>query len=134
MYSPPSGIPEGFMPGSPTRQGLAASQGQGLGGALGNTNLMNKLATVQAAGGNNGSVNWQGVQERMSLGDTVGAFAHVVDFGELPDLAKMMEVVGPRPYLLSASVRNRVYDGIATMLIQVRSDTSYLILTRCNSL
>ena len=112
------GVPKGFqLASSPTRGGT------GGGGSMGNTNLLNKLASGTAGGGGgggggSGAVNWQGVQERLSIGDTVGAFAHVVDRGELADLARMMEVVGPRPYLLSASVRNRVYDGIATMLIQ----------------
>ena len=105
------GVPKGFRlasagAGSPTRGSNNAS-------TSGNPGLLSKLA-----GHSHSAVNWQGVQERLSIGDTVGAFAHVVDRGELADLARMMEVVGPRPYLLSASVRNRVYDGIATMLMQ----------------
>jgi hypothetical protein len=105
------GVPKGFRlasAGSPTRAGSSNNAS-----TSGNPGLLSKLT-----GYSNSAVNWQGVQERLSIGDTVGAFAHVVDRGELADLARMMEVVGPRPYLLSASVRNRVYDGIATMLVQ----------------
>ena len=79
------GVPKGFRlasAGSPTRAGSSNNAS-----TSGNPGLLSKLT-----GYSNSAVNWQGVQERLSIGDTVGAFAHVVDRGELADLARMMEV------------------------------------------
>jgi hypothetical protein len=48
--------------------------------------------------------------------DYIAAFCEVLDRGNLEDLAALLKLVGPHPEYLSVSVRNRTYDGIATLL------------------
>ena len=62
--------------------------------------------------------DWGLVDAMIGRNDYVSAFVEVLDRGNLDDLAKILELIGPHPEYLSVSIRNRTYDGIATLLSQ----------------
>ena len=44
-------------------------------------------------------VDWRNVIDSLSEGDAISAFTQVIDRGELTDLSKLMQAVGPKPYV-----------------------------------
>jgi hypothetical protein len=44
-------------------------------------------------------IEWSTVQRLLDQGDAVGAFAIVVERGELEDLARAMQLLGPKPHV-----------------------------------
>jgi len=63
-------------------------------------------------------LDWDAIGGALAQGEYGLAFEEVLSKGNLDDLARAMENTGPRPELLSVSLRNRTYDGIATMLVR----------------
>jgi hypothetical protein len=60
--------------------------------------------------------DWDDLASRMSAGDISTCFDHIIRSGTLDDLSRLMEMLGPRPELLSVSIRNRLFEGISLML------------------
>lgn len=60
--------------------------------------------------------DWNDIASRMSTGDILTCFDHVIRSGTLDDLSRLMEMLGPRPELLSVSIRNRLFEGVSLML------------------
>lgn len=58
---------------------------------------------ASSGSGSGGSIEWSTVQRLFDQGDAVGAFSIVVERGELEDLARAMQLLGPKPHV-SASV------------------------------
>ena len=60
--------------------------------------------------------NWEELTTRMSDGDISTCFDQIIRSGTLEDLSRVMEILGPRPELLSVSIRNRLFEGVSLML------------------
>ena len=60
--------------------------------------------------------DWNDIASRMSTGDISTCFDDVIRSGTLDDLSRLMEMLGPRPELLSVSIRNRLFEGVSLML------------------
>ena len=69
--------------------------------------------------GSGGSIEWSTVQRLFDQGDAVGAFSIVVERGELEDLARAMQLLGPKPHV-SASVTLSLH--VLLILLLSKSD------------
>jgi hypothetical protein len=61
-------------------------------------------------------IQWLQVERVLKRGEVNKAFEEVIRKGSLDDLARVMQMSGPRPEELANSVRNACYDGVATLL------------------
>ena len=61
-------------------------------------------------------LNWDAVHQYLDAKDTVAAFSLVLERGELEDLARVMELVGPRPH-----VRTDILDFVSLPQLHFRS-------------
>jgi hypothetical protein len=75
--------------------------------------------------------DWGMVEGAANRGDLVTAFSEVLDRGSLDDVAKLMEMVGPHPELLSVGTRNRVLDSVSMLLAQGGSSGGGAVVERC---
>lgn len=64
-----------------------------------------------------------------SSGDVTSCFSEVLDRGDLEDLIRLMEMVGPKPEILSMNLRNRTFDSIAIMLANGKNLERCLVWT-----
>ena len=62
------------------------------------------------------ALNWTTVELALSEHDYGIAFEEVLNKGTLDDLARAMETMGPKPEYIAVNVRNRIFDGISTLL------------------
>ena len=66
-----------------------------------------------------GGIDWEQVESYLAHDEGIyRAFDEVLNRGSLDDLARVMELLGPRPEKLSTSQKNRVYEGVSIMLIK----------------
>lgn len=49
-------------------------------------------------------IEWSGVQRLFDQGDAMGAFSIVVERGELEDLARAMQLLGPKPHVSASTI------------------------------
>lgn len=81
--------------------------------------------------GGGGGVDWRQVEGWMAEGDYKSCFIAVLDRGDMQDLSRLMELTGPRPELLSVTVRSRVYDCISIMLMNGQGRGNSNEVERC---
>lgn len=77
-----------------------------------------------------GNVNWSAVETLLDRDDAVSAFSIVVERGELEDLARVMQLLGPRPHvrtqLFCSFFRNSSTSHAVDLSISVKQFTNSL--------
>ena len=89
--------------------------------------------SVPCGQGQRGNVNWSAVETLLDRDDAVSAFSIVVERGELEDLARVMQLLGPRPHVRTqpfcSFFRNSSTSHAVDLSLSVKQLTNSLSVT-----
>lgn len=78
-----------------------------------------------------GRIDWNAIQNNIQHGEYKSSYTAVLDFGDLDDLIKVMEISGPKPEVIFTNKSILQFSSLCTVLLTLHLNN--LVATFCYS-